>query len=253
VKTGPLEVIAEIWRRATSVQPDPPPAQVALTALLALVLVLQPSAWRYSRILVTITHEGGHAFAALLAGRRLRGIRLHSDTSGLTVSSGKPSGPGMVFMLLAGYLGPAVVGLGAVALLLSGHSLGLLWVFVVLLALMLLQIRNFYGFGVVVAGALGLSLISWFLPAVAQSGLAYLLTWILLLAAPKPVLELVGQRRRGQAHRSDVDQLAALTRSPATGWVALFLLSNTAGLVVGAVLLLPALVDLGRTVAGLSG
>ena len=37
---------------------------------------------------VTIAHEGGHAVAALLTGRRLRGIRLHSDTSGLTLSAG---------------------------------------------------------------------------------------------------------------------------------------------------------------------
>jgi hypothetical protein len=254
VDSEPWAVLAEIWRRATSVQPAPPPAQVALTALVALIVVVQPSAWRYTRILVTITHEGGHALAALLAGRRLRGIRLHSDTSGLTVSSGKPSGPGMVVMLLAGYLGPAVVGLAAVACLLTGHSLGLLWIFVVLLALMLLQIRNFYGLVIVVACALALSLISWFLPAVAQSALAYLLTWVLLLSAPKPVLELVSQRRRGQASRSDADQLAALTRTPAGGWIGLFLLGNVAGLLLGAVLLLPALVDLGHSVAaGVSG
>ncbi len=69
-------------------------AVVALTAAVALVLVLSRAVWPYTRMLVTITHEGGHAVAALLAGRRLQGIRLHSDTSGLTVSSGRPSGPG---------------------------------------------------------------------------------------------------------------------------------------------------------------
>ena len=242
-----MEVISEIWRRATSVQPAPPPVQVAVTALVALVVVLQPSAWRWTRMLVTITHEGGHAVAALLAGRRLRGIRLHSDTSGLTVSSGKRSGPGMVVMLLAGYLGPAVVGLAAVGCLLAGHALGLLWAFVVLLALMLLQLRNFYGLGVVVVSGVALVLISWYLPATWQSDVAYLLTWVLLLASPKPVLELIAQRRRGRVSRSDPDQLAALTGTPAGGWISLFLLSNVAGLVLGAVLLLPALVDLGRS------
>jgi hypothetical protein len=249
-----VEVVGEIWRRATSVQPAPAPVQVALTALVALVAVLQPSLWRYTRVLVTITHEGGHAVAALFAGRRLRGIRLHSDTSGLTVSSGKASGPGMVVMLLAGYLAPAVVGLVAVACVLSGHALGLLWIFVILLALMLLQIRNFYGFTVVIAGAVGLILISWYLPAQPQSLLAYLLTWILLVAAPKPVWELARQRRRGLAARSDADQLAGLTRTPAIVWVGVFALSNVVGLVLGAVLLIPALLELGRSlVADLSG
>jgi hypothetical protein len=242
-----MEVVGEIWRRATSVQPAPAPVQVALTALLALIAVLQPSLWRYARVLVTITHEGGHAVAALVAGRRLRGIRLHSDTSGLTVSSGKASGPGMVVMLLAGYLAPAVVGLVAVACLLSGHTLGLLWIFVGLLALMLLQIRNFYGFAVVIACAVGLILISWYLPAQLQSLLAYLLTWILLVAAPKPVWELASQRRRGLAPKSDADQLAGLTRTPAVVWVGVFALGNVLGLVLGAVLLIPALLDLGRS------
>ena len=138
-----MELLPEVWRRATSSQPAPGPALVAGAALVALVLVLQPALWRVTRILVTITHEGAHAVVALLVGRRLRGIRLHSDTSGLTVSSGRPSGPGMVAMLVAGYLGPAVVGLAAEALLLRGHALGLLWALVTLLALMLEQIRNF--------------------------------------------------------------------------------------------------------------
>ena len=66
------------------------------------------------------------------------------------MSSGRPSGPGMVAMLLAGYLAPALVGLGAGGLLIAGYSLGLLWLLVILLALMLLQIRNFAGFGIIV-------------------------------------------------------------------------------------------------------
>lgn len=43
-------------------------------------------AWRLVRILTTVVHEAGHAVVAMLVGRRLQGIRLHSDTSGLTVS-----------------------------------------------------------------------------------------------------------------------------------------------------------------------
>ena len=159
-------------------------------------------------MLVTITHEAGHAVAALVAGRRLQGIRLHSDTSGLTVSSGRASGPGMVAMLLAGYLAPALVGLGAGSLLIAGYSLGLLWLLVILLALMLLQIRNFAGFGIVVVVGAVLVLVSWYAPAPVQAGVAYLVTWILLLSAPKPVLELIRMRRHGRAPQSDADQLA---------------------------------------------
>ena len=245
-----MELIAEVWRRAMAVQPPPAPLVVALAAVIAGALVLPRAIWPYTRVLVTITHEGAHGVAALLTGRRLRGIRLHSDASGLTVSSGRPSGPGMVTMLLAGYLGSAVVGLGAVALLIAGHSLGLLWLFVILLALLLVQIRNFYGFVLVVGCAVVLILVSWYLPATMQSGLAYVLTWTLLLAAPKPVLELIRQRRGGRAPHSDADQLARLTRVPASLWAGGFLIVNCAGLVLGTVLLLPALAELGQHIAG---
>jgi hypothetical protein len=246
-----VDLLSEVWRRATSTQPAPGPALITGAALVALVLVLQPSLWRLTRILVTITHEGGHAVAALLVGRRLRGIRVHSDTSGLTVSSGRPSGPGMVAMLVAGYLGPAVVGLGAVALLLRGHALGLLWGFALLLALMLLQIRNFYGFLVVLVVGGGLLALSWYGSAPLQTALATLLTWVLLLAAPKPVVELVRQHRHGRADHSDAGQLSRLTRLPVALWLAFFGLLNVAGLLLGATLLVPALADLGSVfVAG---
>ena len=242
--------LIEIWRRAVAVQPAPAPVVIALAAAIATALVLPRAIWPYTRMLVTITHEGAHGVAAFVTGRRLQGIRLHSDTSGLTVSSGRPTGPGMVTMLLAGYLGPAVVALGAVGLLIAGYSLGLLWLFVILLALMLLQIRNFYGFVIVVGCALVLILVSWYLPAAMQSGIAYVLTWTLLLAAPKPVLELMRQRRRQRTPQSDVDQLGRLTHVPASLWAGGFLMINCAGLVLGAVLLLPALAELGQNVAG---
>ena len=244
-----MELIAEVWQRATAVQPPPAPVVVALAAVIAGALVLPRAIWPYTRMVVTITHEGAHGVAALVTGRRLQGIRLHSDTSGLTVSSGRPSGLGMVIMLLAGYLGPAVVGLGAVGLLIAGHSLGLLWLFVILLALLLVQIRNFYGFVLIVGCAIGLVLVSWYLPATMQSGLAYVLTWTLLLAAPKPVIELIRQRRGGRAPHSDADQLATLTRIPASVWACGFLVANCAGLVLGSVLLLPVLAELGHNVA----
>ena len=48
-----------------------------------------------------------------------------------------------------------------------------------------------------------------------QSAFAYLATWFLLLAAPRPVLELQALRWRQGARDSDADQLARLTRLPA--------------------------------------
>ena len=233
-----MDVVAEIWRRALLVQPVPERLTVLALAGLALVLVVLPATWPATRQLVTISHEGGHAFAALLSGRRLKGIRLHSDTSGLTVSQGRPSGPGMIVMLVAGYLAPALAGIGAALLLLNGYALGLLWLLVVWLAVMCVQIRNPYGLLVLLGCTAALALASWNLSASWLSMIAYLITWVLLIASPRPVLELIRSRRHSPARHSDVDQLARLTRIPAGVWIVVFLVLNVAGLALGVRLLL---------------
>ena len=53
----------------------------------------------------------------LSAQEDLTGIRLHSDTSGLTLSVGRPSGVGMVVTTAAGYLTPSLVGLAGLFVL----------------------------------------------------------------------------------------------------------------------------------------
>jgi len=217
-------VVREVWRRALAGQPAPPPPVVLGLAVVAAVLVLAPVAWPRTRHVVTLAHEGAHGLAAVLTGRRLAGIRLHSDTSGLTVSSGRPRGLGMVVTLAAGYLGPGLFGLGAAFLLGAGHAVDVLWLVLVLLVLLLVQIRNWFGFCSVLVTGTVLLAASWWLPDRGQSVLAYLVTWFLLMAAPRPVLELAAQRRRRGVRGtpdSDADQLARLTGVPAAVWIAL--------------------------------
>ena len=228
------DVLARIWADAVGTQPSPSAAAVLLTGATALLLVAVPAAWRFTRHVVTIAHEGAHGVAALVSGRRLAGIRLHSDTSGLTVSRGRPTGPGMIATALAGYLGPGLLGLGAAYLLRERHALAVLWLVVGLLGLLLLQIRNFYGlYAVALAGAAVLA-VSWWGSERVQSLAAWTGTWFLLLAAPRPVLELQRERWRGRARNSDADVLARLTRVPGVAWVLVFLGVTGATLALGA-------------------
>jgi hypothetical protein len=206
---------------------------VAITGLVALGLVVIPSVWRYTRNVVTIAHEGAHGVAALASGRRLSGIRLHSDTSGLTLSRGRSTGPGMIVTAAAGYVGPGLIGLLAAYLLHRSHAVGLLWLALVLLALLLLQIRNFYGLNLVVAAAVAVFTVSWWGSAAVQSGFAYAGTWFLLLAAPRPVVELQRSRRGGRRRTSDADTLARLTRLPGLFWVGVFLVVTVGTLALG--------------------
>lgn len=234
-----LDSLRGIWDDVVGTQPAPGAAAVWLTALAALALVVAPPAWPVARHVLTIAHEGAHGVAALLSGRRLSGIRLHSDTSGLTVSRGRSTGPGMVATAIAGYPGPALLGLGAAYLLHRQHALAVLWLAVLLLGLLLLQIRNFYGLYAVLVAGVAVFAVSWWGSDQVQSLAAYTGTWFLLLAAPRPVLELQGQRRRGRARTSDADLLARLTHVPGLVWVVFFLGVTVGCLVVGGRWLLP--------------
>src|SRR5205814_1185617 len=105
VETGILHPIADL---ALS-QPREPLWVLAVAGVLAVFVVVSRRAWRSVRFVVTIAHEGGHAGVALLSLRRVHHVRLHTDTSGLTVTSGKPTGPGMIATAAAGYLSPSVL------------------------------------------------------------------------------------------------------------------------------------------------
>ena len=228
-----MDAVVSFWDRVAAASPPLTGWLLALSAAAAALLVLSPTLWRHARHSVTIAHEGAHGLAALVTGRRLAGIRLHSDTSGLTVSAGRPTGAGMVLTSAAGYTGPGLFGLGAAALLGAGHAVGLLWALLGLLALLLVQIRNWYGLWAVLAtGAVVLAVTGW-LPPAGQAAFAAAGTWFLLLAAPKTVLELQRARRRRAAPDSDADQLAGLTRLPAVLWVGLFLLVDVGALLLG--------------------
>ncbi len=232
-----LSPIGTAWDQVSTVAPPPSTTVVVAAAVAALALTLVPELWRRSRHLVTIAHEGSHGVAALLSGRRLAGIRLHSDTSGLTVSKGRSTGLGMVVTAGAGYVGPALIGLGAAYLLAAGYAVGVLWALLVLLALLLLQIRNFFGLWSVLVAGTGLFAVTWWAPADVQLVVAYVVTWFLLLATPRPVVELQGERRRGRGRGSDADTLARLTRVPGLVWVGVFLGVTVGCLVLGGSLL----------------
>jgi hypothetical protein len=227
-----------LWNDVTGVQAQSPTIEVLLCSLPALAAVTLGNVWRWARNVVTIAHEGGHALVALLVGRRLSGIRLHSDTSGVTVSRGRPTGPGMVATALAGYVAPSLLGLGFAAMLTAGRITALLWLSIAALAAMLLLIRNAYGVLSILTTGLAIFAVSWFAPDRAQAAVAYSFTWFLLFAGVRPVGELQRKRARRGARNSDADQLARLTGVPGLVWVMVFGLVALGALAMGASLLI---------------
>jgi hypothetical protein len=233
-----LSTLGDLWDRLVGVQPSPPRLIVLGTVVVALVIIVPYRNWRIARHVITIAHEGGHALTALVTGRQLAGIRLHSDTSGLTVSRGRPTGPGMIVTSMAGYLTPSLLGLFGAFLLTVGRITLMLWAAIAVLAVMLIMIRNVFGVVSVLTTIAIVVAVSWFTSAQTQAAFAYFSVWLLLVGGVRPVAELGRMRRGGRLPNSDADQLARLTRLPALVWVAFFLLGTVAALLFGGWLLL---------------
>ncbi|MBG6213604.1 MAG: M50 family metallopeptidase [Cryobacterium sp.] len=232
-----MDVLLDLWQRMTTPHVALAPLTAWLTVAAAAAIVLFSPVWRLGRHAITIVHEGGHGIVAVLSGRKLGGIRLHSDTSGLTVSRGRPTGPGMIFTLLAGYPASALLGLGAAWLLSRGYDVGLLWLLLAALALLLVQIRNWFGlWSVALTGAVVFG-VSWFGSVQVQGMFALLVTAFLLLGAVRTTLELQQSRSRRGGSSSDADQLASLTHIPGIFWVAVFLAAQLFCVALGAQLL----------------
>jgi hypothetical protein len=190
---------------------------------------------------VTLAHEGAHAVAILLLGGTVKAVRL-GEAGGQT----EPDGIGGIALFpiaLIGYFGASLLGLFFAAVLNSADPLAVLWVTVILLALLLVAIRGFYGTVQVwlVGGVFGLAIR--YGSESLQTWTAYTWTWFLLLGGVSAAFRLhtarQSDRNAGQRDtRSDAYRLRSLTYTPAVLWVAIFILGTIIALLVGALMLL---------------
>jgi hypothetical protein len=127
-------------------------------------------------------------------------------------------------------VGPSAFGLGAAKLIESGYILSMFWVFLVLLAILLLAVRFSFAFVTVpLAGAL-VFLVAKFAPAHTQVITAYATAWLLLLSGVRTVVE----HGLGAA---DAKILRGATGIPKLIWSLLWLAGSLAALAVGGRLL----------------
>jgi hypothetical protein len=208
----------------------PPPAAVVVGAgMLAVVLVAL--LWSVVGHVVTFAHEGGHALMAVLLGSRVSGVRLHADRTGVT----EYTQPLLRLpVTAAGYVAPSAFGVLGAALVARGRGEAVLGGSVVLLALLLLVTRNWFGrFAVLLTGGALFAALQRGSPDV-RVITACVEVWLLLVGGLVHVL-------RDGAHGVDFGTLRGLTwLVPAAAWAALAAVTAAAALVYGALLLLGA-------------
>jgi hypothetical protein len=222
-----MEFVNGVWEKLLTVQAKPELWMLVLAWVIALLLTATPL-WSAARNAITVVHEGGHALMAVLWGRRIAGIKLNADTSGVTISSGKPWGLGVIFTAAAGYTAPAALGLFLAYLSSEGRSFLALVILGVSMVLIFLSIRNLWGIVVTVPLTVGLYYVLQLNDSVQTFALVAVAAF-LTVASTRPIIELQRARHKGEADESDADQLQKLTLViPGLLWVGFFLAFSVA-------------------------
>lgn len=197
--------------------------ELGVVVLLAVAVSLPRASWRYFGLLATVTHELGHAFAALMTGQRLGGIRLSLDHSGTTTtySRGRLAA---VWSTFWGYPVPAVAGATMVWCGFNGWGPAAMSVGTLVLLASFLFLRNGIGLLITAAAVLAAVLLVLFVPAEFNGHVMIVLGLALLVAAVRDLGKLltVHLRRRDRLPTSDAYLLYRATRVPAPVWILLF-------------------------------
>lgn len=197
--------------------------EVAVVLLIAAALAIPRASWRYFGLFSTVVHELGHAFAALLTGRRVTGIRLNFDHSGLTTSFGRP-GWRTAWATFWGYPVPAVVGSVLVWAGFAGWAPAALSVGALVLLAALLFIRNADGVLILVGSVAVSAVLVFWVPADFTGHAVVALGVALLVGSVRDLVKVasVHVRRRRDRRASDAYLLYRSTGIPSAVWLVLF-------------------------------
>jgi len=132
--------------RIGEIQTPLPASQAILIGLLAAIVVYARTLWSIVNYAETVVHEGAHALAGIVTGRRIRSVKINTNGGGSTT-------------------------------MVPDTGFGL--------AAMLLLVRNCFGLVVIlICGAL-LFLVVRYATAGTETVVAYGVTWFLLISGPK--------------------------------------------------------------------
>lgn len=178
---------------------------------------------RWPKFLVTQTHEGAHAVAAVVCRHGLTAIRLEADHSGVTKTIDY-GGFGSFLVSFSGYLGPGLVAVGMGALLGDGYPYAALTAYAAFSVAMLLFMRNALGFTFVAAVAAITGVVVYYGNDSLAMFLSIVLCWYLAVGGIAGAMEQIRVVRHQPDAGADAQALRWMTHLPALLWAAIHLL-----------------------------
>lgn len=228
--------IGERW--ATSAPPPLWVVALALTVIIA-TAAIRPL-WHLTRNAITVIHEMGHVTIAWLMGRRIQGIRLHSDTSGLAITEGRPSGIGVLLTFLSGYTAPGVLGLAMVWASYAGYSGIALTVLLATLVLAFFLVRNLFGFLVVIVALALAGYAFWGGEPTVITATAFIVGIFLCVGGVRASMDLWQAHAKHDGGASDAAMAAEHSLMPAMAWVYFFIVATSVCAVLAIILIVTA-------------
>ncbi|WP_309080839.1 M50 family metallopeptidase [Zhihengliuella sp.] len=197
---------------------------VVIVVVVAAALSIPRATWRWFGLYVTFVHELGHALAALMTGRVVRGIRLRLDHSGEMISAGRGT-VGSVWSGFWGYPAPAVAGALMIWAASAGWAGAALSLGAALLLVSLLFIRNGWGMLIALVCAAVAQALVVFLPPANVGVVVLVLGIALLVGAVRDWFKVAAVHGgRGDRRDSDAYLLSRMSGVPSFVWLTGFAL-----------------------------
>ena len=200
---------------------------VAIGALVAVVVflpVLSVPAQHFS----AMTHEGFRAILGIVLGLTVTGIILDRASGHRSSIAGEGLRAG--FVVLIGFLGPSLLGLGAAFLISLGQPIAVLWLLVVLLIMMMFLLSWSFGWISVPFAIFLLYVILRLAHTNVEVVTAYVVAWLLLVSGMRAAFAA------DSFHRSHASPIGIGTVPGAIGSL-IWLTGTLAALIIGGKLL----------------
>jgi Peptidase M50B-like len=199
-----------------------------LIGLAAAAVVMVPLLGAPVEHFSSMTREGTHALLAVILGLTVAEIVLDRHSKGRTNIAGE--GLRAVLVVLIGFLGPSLFGVGAAELIAHGKPVAVLWMLVLLLVLVLFLVRKSFGMLSVPVAIAALYLVLRYVHTGTEVVAAYAVAWLLLLSGLRAAV-------RHGINSGHADALRKRTHLPRLLWALLWLAGTVVALFIGGKLL----------------